>query len=187
MATFSNNVVTHGLSGMLGDIIVFRQKNGKTYLSSKPTKSHHGPTEAQLNQQQKFQEAVIYAQAVISNPEKLEPYAAKTKDGASPFNVALADFLQAPKIKEIDVSAYNGQAGSTIRIRAVDDFQVAEVAVRIEDTEGALLENGMAVPQENKLDWIYTTNTSRESAQGQKIVIRASDVPGHLTESVQQV
>lgn len=187
MATFSNNVVTHGLSGMLGDMIVFRQKNGKTFLSAKPTKSHHGPTEAQLNQQQKFQEAVLYAQSVINNPEKRETYADRAKDGASAFNVALADFLLAPHIQEIDVSAYNAQAGSTIRIRVVDDFQVAEVAVRIEDTEGALLENGMAVPQENKLDWIYTTNTSRESAQGQKIVIRASDVPGHLAESVQQV
>ncbi len=139
MAKVGNNILTHGLSGMVGDLIVFRQRDGKTIVSSKP--EHHGPmSEAQLQHIQKFQEAVIYAKSVLGDPEKRDAYKHAAKQGQSAYNVALADFLKAPHIEEIDVSGYNGQPGSRIRVRAVDDFKVAEVSVVIQDADGKELE-----------------------------------------------
>ena len=37
MAKSNNNVITHGLSGKVGDIIVFSQRGGKTIISKAPS------------------------------------------------------------------------------------------------------------------------------------------------------
>lgn len=55
-------------------------------------------------------------------------------------NVAVADFFNAPNIQEIDVSAYTGQIGSVIRVRATDDFNVNDVFVHITNADGSLVE-----------------------------------------------
>ncbi len=36
MAESKNNIITHGLSGKVGDLIVFSQRNGKTIVSKAP-------------------------------------------------------------------------------------------------------------------------------------------------------
>jgi len=36
MAESKNNIITHGLSGKVGDLIVFSQRNGKTIVSRAP-------------------------------------------------------------------------------------------------------------------------------------------------------
>lgn len=36
MAESKNNIVTHGLSGKVGDLLVFSQRNGKTIVSKAP-------------------------------------------------------------------------------------------------------------------------------------------------------
>ena len=188
MAKFGNNFLTHELSGMLGDLVVFRQRDGKTILANKPGKRNHEPSAAQAAHQQRFQEAVLYAKSVKTIPEKEAEYAVKAVDGLSVYNnVALADFMQAPHIDEIDVTLYNGQPGSKIRIRAVDDFKVAEVTVDVETAEGVQVEHGAAVRELNNLDWIYTVTGDLGSSAGQKIVIRASDLPGNLTQATQTV
>jgi len=47
MAKNSRNIVTHGLSGKLGDLIVFRQKGDETIVAAKPKKHEGEPSEAQ--------------------------------------------------------------------------------------------------------------------------------------------
>lgn len=59
----SNNVLTHGLSGKIGDLIVFRQAGGKALVFSAPKQQTKPPTESQKEQQRRFQQAVIYAKA----------------------------------------------------------------------------------------------------------------------------
>ena len=83
MAKAGNNIVTTGLSGKLGNLIVFRNCGGKTLVSKAPLKREQEPTDAQQQHQQCFQEAVLYAKADIADPDKKEAY-----------NVA--DFLNAP-------------------------------------------------------------------------------------------
>jgi hypothetical protein len=89
------------------------------------------------------------------------------------------DFMSPPVVKSISTNAYTGIAGSTITIRAVDDFRVTGVQVEIFAASGTLLEKGNAVLQTNGLDWIYTTTQSNAALTGSKINVIATDVPGN--------
>ncbi|MDR7695328.1 hypothetical protein RIU14_11235 [Riemerella anatipestifer] len=60
MAESKNNIITHSLSGKVGDLIIFSQRNGKTIVSKVPQKADRNSTK-QLEHQQKFQKAVLYA------------------------------------------------------------------------------------------------------------------------------
>ena len=185
MAKVGNNIVTTGLSGKLGNLIVFRNRGGKTVVSKAPLKKEQEPTEVQQQHQQRFQEAVLYAKAAIADPEKKEAYSASAEEGQSAYNVAVADFLNAPRIDEIDVSHYTGQPGSYIQVRAVDDFNVAEVTVAIQAADGTEVESGAALLQPGTTWWRYTATTVNESLEGDKIVVRVSDTPGNLSEGEQ--
>lgn len=99
MAKSNNNVITHGLSGKVGDIIVFSQRGGKTIISKAPKKRTGEPSPKAKAQQEKFQQAVIYGKSIINDPTKKEQYSV---EGKSAFNVAVADLLNAPKIQEIN-------------------------------------------------------------------------------------
>ena len=176
MAKQSNNVVTHGLSGKVGDLLVFRQVGGKTVIGKVPRKSNK-VSESQKEHRKKFQMAVLYAQS----PENQEMYREKAaKKGRLPFHVAVADFLKAPSIENIDISGYTGNAGDIIRIRVMDDFAVKAVTVRISNSDGSLVEEGAALPDATGYEWTFTAAQSNDSLDGDKIEIIASDVPGNI-------
>jgi len=67
-------------------------------------------------------------------------------------------------------------------VRAVDDFEVKEVTVSIQNADGTEVESGAAVFQEETIWWRYTATTINESLDGDKIIVRVSDIPGNLTE-----
>lgn len=95
--------------------------------------------------------------------------------------MAVADFMRAPHIDEVDVTQYTGQTGSTIRIRAVDDFKVVQTAVSILNADSTVVEEGNAIQQTNGIDWVYTSTAQNGSIVGDKIVIKVSDTPGNIT------
>jgi hypothetical protein len=99
------------------------------------------------------------------------------------FALTVADFLNAPAVDEIDLSAYTGKAGETIRITASDDFGVAGVAVAIHDTYGAVLEQGAATATDGV--WNYVTTTSLPAGHQVSIDVTATDRPGHRTTKAQ--
>lgn len=186
MAESKNNIITHGLSGKVGDILVFSQRNGKTIVSKTPQKK--AITSDKVKEQMgKFQQATIYAKAALQDASLKDQYAqqAARKKGVTAYNVAVADMLQAPKIEQIDLSGYTGQIGDTIRVRAYDDFKVASVTVHIYNADGSLVEEGNAV--ENGLDWVYTATQMNADLSGDKIVVRATDIPNNLTESIKNI
>ena len=55
-----------------------------------------------------------------------------------------------------------------------------QVQVSIYNADGSLVEQGDAVQQENAIDWLYTAAVANEATDGDKIVVRASDKPGHI-------
>ena len=79
------------------------------------------------------------------------------------------------------MSNYTGEEGSTIRIKATDDFEVADVQVKIANADGTLVEVGNAVLQSDGLFWLYTATKLNESLQGDKITVTVSDIPGNNT------
>lgn len=182
MAKVGDNMVTTSLSGKLGNLLVFRNRNGKTYVAKAPRERTGEPSEAQKQHQAKFQEAVIYARGAIADPATKAAYEASAEGGQNAYNVAVADFFNAPHIDEVDLSNYTGQPGSFIRIRAVDDFNVAEVTVTIQNSDGSEVESGAAQSSIGDIWWHYTATANNESLEGDKIIIRVSDVPGNITE-----
>lgn len=178
MAKVRNNIVIHGLSGSLGDQLVVRQdKAGRTIVGTSPNfDPDRSFSDAQKEVHENFREATSYAKEAKGNPI----YASKA-DGTpkTPYNVAVADWFHAPEVTEVDVSAWNGQIGQPIRIKAVDDVQVTQVNVVITDTAGSVLEQGAATRSDGHW-WTYTTTAT--AADGARIVASARDLPGHIAE-----
>ena len=178
MAKVRNNIIIQGLSGSLGDQLVIRQdRAGRTIVGVAPTfDPNRTYTEAQLDRQDKFREAVAYAKDAKGE----EVYADKAKDTTrTPYNMAVADWFHAPEILEMDVSAWQFEAGQTIRIKAVDDVQVAQVNVVITDSTGAVVEQGQATRADG-LWWNYTTTAA--APEGPRVVATARDLPGHIAQ-----
>jgi hypothetical protein len=183
MAKQKNNVVTHGLSGKVGELLVFRQTSTGTVVAKTPEVNNR-VSEAQRAQRRKFQRAVVYGKATLADPVLGEAYAeAAQRKKRQPFNVAVADFLHAPEIDLIDVSGYHGDPGDVIRIEATDDFAVKEVKVVIAGPDGSIVEEGFAQQGALSFEWIYTATAANPSLTGDRIEVYASDMPGNITKA----
>ncbi|MBG8553682.1 Ig-like domain-containing protein [Hymenobacter guriensis] len=184
MARVKNNIITQGLSGTIGGTLVFRQVGDRTIVSAAPQESDKAPTARQLAHQERFQQAALYAKAAVATPEGKAAYEAVRPEDhtVSAYAIAVADFMQAPDIHEIDLSRYNGKIGDKLRVRVTDDFRVQAVTVRIENGDGTLVEEGAAVQEANGLDWTFTATKANASLAGDKITISATDRPGNLSK-----
>lgn len=180
MAKVKNNIVTQGLSGTLGGQLVFRQTSRGTVVSMAPQAPSGPPTAGQLAQQTRFQQAVIYAKGQAQDPAVQAEYAAEAKaDNITVYNVLLRDFFHAPDIEAVDLSAYAGKVGDPISITATDDHAVKSVHVKIENSDGSLVEEGDAQQQADPNQWRYTATARNASLAGDKITVTATDNPGH--------
>jgi hypothetical protein len=183
MAKSLNNVITHGLSGKVGDLLIFSQRGGKTIVSTAPRKSGK-ESEAQKEHRRKFQQAVLYGKAATADPATAELYAAKSgAQKRQPLNVAVADFFNAPDIEHIDISGYAGRPGDTIRIFVTDDFTVSSVTVSITNADGSPVEEGAATPAGYL--WLYTATAANDTLAGDRILLTASDLPGNIATEEQ--
>jgi hypothetical protein len=87
MARKKGNIVTHGLSGKIGGMLVFRQTATGTVVQP-PLRTSGKATEAQLANWRKFQHAILYSNAVAGNPDMEAEYTAKVNPGQRVRNVA---------------------------------------------------------------------------------------------------
>jgi hypothetical protein len=170
------------LSGKLAGL-VFRQRNGKTFVSKAPGKQTSPRSPKQLEVADRFQHAVEYAKNAIRDPELKRKYELKAGKGRSAYNMALADFLHPPEILEVDLSGYSGKVGQTIRITVTDDFYVKNVSIQIHRQNGKLVEEGEAKQTDGELIWIYEACATTRLA-GNKITVVASDYAGNKTLEV---
>ncbi len=178
MAKVRQNIIIQGLSGSLGDQIIFKQdKGGRTIISAKPTfHPNREFSEAQKLQRAAFREASAYGQGAQRHPLYAQKAAGTPR---SAYNIAMADWFHAPEVLEIDLSTWSGQAGQIIRIKAIDDVLVTKVLVAITDGENAVLEQGAAT-QADGLWWEYTTTLMVSG--NLKVRASAQDLPGHIAE-----
>ena len=179
MSKSSNSVVMHGHQGMVGDMLVFKQVNGKTVVSQRPRKSNKPPTEGQLQRQERFLEASIYAKNAGNNPALKLIYEALAGGGKTAYNVAMADFLKFPVLSKAITEEYTGAVGEQIRVRAIDVVRVQSVGVSISAADETLIEQGEAILSLNGLDWEYTTTQLNPILIGCKIRFVATDIPGN--------
>lgn len=180
MAKVRNNLVMHGLSGMLGKQVVVRKGKDGTYIvSAAPHRSSTELSDAQKEHLERFRAAIAYARGAKSVPEY---EAAAEARGLTAPNVAVADFMHPPEITNIDISGYHGDVGQPVVITATDDVKVKSVGVLIAAEDGTLIEKGAAAPSPtDPTRWTYTT-TGKTTASAVKIVADAADLASHVTE-----
>ena len=106
MAISENNVVTYGLKGKIGDLLVFRKQNGKTVVSKVPAKSSVPPSVLQIAVKERFKLASKFAQQAMLDISLAAIYKALAKKGQSAFNVAFADFYLPPTVSN-PIGVYN--------------------------------------------------------------------------------
>ena len=168
------------LSGKLGDV-VFRRCGDKVIACRRPTKSKRKPTQEQHAHRNRFIDAVQYANRQVRNPVAKAEYETRiTENRLSAHAVAMADFFHPPVIELIDTSAYHGNAGETIVIKAVDDFRVTSVLVAIK-CDGLLTEEGEALRQGSTDYWHYTSKVAYTKLSATRICVAAIDKPGNMT------
>lgn len=173
------NIIVRGFSGTLDDIVMFRQRAGKTIVCKVRQKSSKEPTEKMLAINARFRFASTYAKRAIGDSATKALYSAAAAPGQSAYNMALRDAFIAPKVESIDASAYHGVVGNNLTFIATDDFKVMEVSVLIHDASGTLIEQGVATVQENGADWLYHSTQSNATLAGSRITAVAKDLPGN--------
>lgn len=183
MAIVNRNLITKGLSGKLGKDLVFRQRKGRTILSIAPRFSGKRSV-AQEEQKNRFKKATRFANIQMQNPELKEEYnqVAKEKGIYSGYNLAVSDYFHAPEIESVNTSNYHGEIGDEIEIIAFDNFKVKRVEVEIYGGDGNLLEKGEASNNGMEGEWYYEVSVANSQYSGDKIVVKAFDYPGNVTE-----
>ena len=187
MAQSTDNVVTYGLRGMIGKLLVFKRRGDKMIVSNRPVfKTTRVYTPEQLQIQQRFKEASIYASAAIKDEVLKLGYTALATGNQSGFNRAFIDYQTPPTfIGNPDVSAYTGSVGDKILVKVTDDFKVDEVKVELKSATNVIIESGQAVMQPNGIDWEYTVQVLNNDITGTKITFSAYDVPRN--ETIQEI
>ncbi|MBI9065119.1 MAG: hypothetical protein JEZ14_24255 [Marinilabiliaceae bacterium] len=184
MARVKRNMFTQGLSGSVGSNMVFRNRGDETIVAVSP--EHSGVvTEKQEEVRETFLMATIFAKNILKDETKRKLYQEKadTTPSRNSYLVAVSDFLNAPRIKNINLNEYTGATGSKMKARVIDDFKVETVSFEIYSHEGTLIEQGDAIIDETGLSWIYTATQDNPQVSGSKIVVKATDIPGNLTQT----
>lgn len=187
MAKVKLNPVLEQMRGPIGDL-VFKHYGDNVVVGSKPDRSGVQPTDAQLQHQERFRQAVLYGQLVMADPEQKALYAQVAKASGKPlFSLTIADFFNAPAVDEVDLSAYSGGVGNPILVRAHDDFAVVSVCVSITKASGEAIESGEAVQTPPKsLRWVYTATAAVPHGTVVRIAVSASDHPGGVGEATSE-
>jgi hypothetical protein len=185
MALSDFNVVMHNARGLVGDLLVFRKRAGKTFLSKRPKKFEGLVTQERLDQRQKFRDAVLFAKRAMTNLFVKKQYAGQAKEGTSAFNVALADFYAEPRFSPTQpLLNYTGRAGDSIMVAANDPFKIVAVRVMIVAANGSVVEGGAMVQDtSNPFDWLYTLTADNVPA-GETVTFTGIDRAGKTVDLV---
>ena len=171
-----------GASGMLGNTVVYREaKNGTLIMANRPKPSGY-QTDKQILTMLRFEEGVQYAKAQMADPtSKAEYAAAGASKGRSAHQTAMTDFLKKPRMIECNTDGYLGVIGNFIDIKAIDDFKIMSVNVKITNAAGTVLEQGTATPQgQTGFSYRYTTTVANANRVGTKIAVTLRDKPGNV-------
>lgn len=135
-----------------------------------------------LTPRQRVQQAAFYAHDVRNDPERKATYGQHTDEILhSPYAVAVADYLNAPNITNVDFTGYRGQPGDVIVVRATDDFAIHHVHVLIQNPDGSIVEEGDVAPGADATTFRYVATALNDSLAGDKITVTAFDFPGNET------
>jgi hypothetical protein len=158
-------------------------KKGDQFIFTAEKHRKPKPTKLLKEVRARFAEASRWAVRQTADPEIKALYSARIDSQRhTAYLVAVADYLKAPRVPEIDTFDYRGRIGDTIRIKAIDDFMVTAVTVTITNAEGHTIENGDAIKHEMHLFfWNYIAKVANPNVEGTLITVVATDRPGNKT------
>ncbi len=161
---------------------VYRLLDGQMIVARRPVVVDREPTEAQARHLARFRLASNYANAVFRDPVRKALYEAKAKAlGKSTVRaLAVGDYLNLPKVTELNIGGYKGHVGDKINVSALDDVGVVAVKVTIRDfNTGDLVEQGQAAIGDTT--WEYTATVEAPRDKTLSIEAEAYDHPGNST------
>jgi len=179
MESINRNQFARGRRHALGEqFVVHKTGSGKTIIAGKPLFDDNLIyTETGTMHQAAVRDAATYA-SFASTKEIYLHKAEETRTTA--YALAVADWFGAPKVLKIDVDAWTGNAGETIRVKARDNVNVARVAVVIRNAQGDVLEMGEAVQSgKGSAWWNYKTQSSVPLMPFPTLQAIAFDLPGN--------
>ena len=180
MSKTTSNDLLKTYSGIFGNKVILKNRNGKIIMTIPVPRKSSKPTEKQSAYRRKFKLASRYATNILKDPEMLEAYRAKVRKGMTPYNVALKDFLKPPYINRIDASGYHGNPGDKISVAAGDDFKLTEVSVQVIGPDSIVIEQGVCILTLPTGNYEYTATTRVADLAGITIIAKARDLPGHI-------
>jgi hypothetical protein len=149
MAKVYKNLAMEGLSGGLGNLVIRHMRDGSTRVCTRPDFSRRVFSQGQKDHQSRFKLAVAYArEAAKTQPIYAELAQWTTKTA---YNWALSDWFNPPVIHRVE------RKDGKIRILASDNVIVAKVQVKILDTDGKTLEEGVAIQVDSGW-WEYSSS-----------------------------
>jgi len=184
MSKSKENVITKTYSGKFGNQVVFRNRDGQSILAKPPKKPTGDPTKTQLETRNNFLNASQWAKSILTDPVLGPVYKAKASKGKSAYVLAVTDFLRRPVIDAIDASEYQGKIGDKIMVNASDNFNVAEVGLKITNPQGEVVEEGACQKDQHHSYWVYTATVTVASITGLTLTARVKDNPGHSGEAM---
>ena len=184
MAEVKENILTEGISGKIGNKIVFRQWGGRTIVSAR-SRTTEVTSDKQRAQRNRFIMASIYAKAQMLDPLAKAVYEvmAKRYELTSPYAAAVADYLKGPELLLYSTNTYADTPGDVIEFMFKDNAKVQTLTVTITKADTTVVETGTATFTAGDTEWKYTTTQTNDAVSGSKISITATDKFGNVTVS----
>lgn len=171
------NAISTGFTGKFSNQVCIRKRYGKLEITKVPVRRPGPGTDGQQAERQRWTNAnAWYRKAVKGDAGRCALYKSGIPLGWNVQNRAVSDYYHAPVISGVNTGAYAGNRGDILRITATDDFMVHRVTVSIYNTEGVLVESGMATPGQGD-EWLYRTR--RNNKEGGRVEVVAADMPGN--------
>ena len=137
MAFVNTNPLVNGLSGMLGNTLVFKNYYGKTIVASRP-RLPKKQSESQKANRSKFRDASLWARSELRNPARKTYYQQKAKQLKLPnaYTAAITDYMRNPTVTKVTT------LNKTMYTVQKNDFALKQVtAQRVDGTPVTVMAN----------------------------------------------
>jgi hypothetical protein len=179
MPILKTNPAAGALRGKVGRLVYVHRADG-VIVVRELAEAETEPSPAQCSERNRFARATYYLKTLKAAPELYAPYklAARIQRKRG-CDLAMADALNPPVIRDVDLSAYTGRPGEIIRGCASDDFEVTSVSIVIRTLFGVLIEQGPATLEPSSGAWSYLTQGSAPTGATVAVTATALDRPGN--------
>jgi len=149
MAIVKSNPIINGISGKLGDSIVFKQMRGKTFMCNLPPKPST-QSEPQKETRNRFRKASEWAKSILLDAEQKAYYQKKAHKLKLPnaYTAAIADYMRSAKVTA--VNEYGDKKTFSIYKK---DFAVAQVDIVVNKDSGE--KETRTLPKGESYFWLH--------------------------------